>query len=247
MMSISLREVCVLLNIALCEDETTTAERMQRFLQQYAEEFHEGIQVSVFSNGVDFLENYTPRFDIVFMDIMMPLMDGMEVAEKLRAIDRDTTLVFVTNMAQYAVKGYEVDALSFLVKPVSYHALVMTMHRAVKNVKMRQENCIVVNTDENWRKLSSAEIRYIEVIGHNVYIHLEQEVIRVKGQSLSSLENQLRAVGFLRCNVGYLVNARYITLITRSSVFLGETELKISRSRKKEFLKEVASYAERSR
>ena len=117
----------MLLNIALCEDETTTAERMQRFLQQYAEEFHEGIQVSVFSNGVDFLENYTPRFDIVFMDIMMPLMDGMEVAEKLRAIDRDTTLVFVTNMAQYAIRGYEVDASDFIVKPVSYNEFVINM------------------------------------------------------------------------------------------------------------------------
>ena len=236
-----------MLNIALCEDEAKTAEAMENFLRQYAEEFQESIHVSIFSNGVDFLENYTPRFDIVFLDIMMPLMNGMEVAEKLRAMDKDTTLIFVTNMSQYAVKGYEVDALSFLVKPVSYRALVMTMHRAVKTVKMRQDNCIVVNTDENWRKLSSAEIRYIEVIGHNVYIHLEQEVIRVKGQSLSSLEAHLRPSGFLRCNVGYLVNARYITLITGTSVFLGETELKISRSRKKEFLKAVASYAERGR
>lgn len=236
-----------MLNIAICEDEAKMSEQMQKFLNQYAEEFQENFQISVFTNGIAFLENYTPRFDIVLMDIQMPMANGMEIAEKLRAIDKDITLIFVTNLAQYAVKGYEVDALSFLVKPVGYQALVMTMHRAIRNVKMRQENSIVVNTDESWRKLSSADIRYIEVVGHTVYVHLEKEVIRVKGQSLSSLENRLHTTGFFRCNVGYLVNSRYITLITGSSVFLGETELAISRSRKKEFLKEVASYAEQVR
>lgn len=231
--------------VALVEDEQDIAEELHGYIDRYCAEYNEIIEVDVFSNGAVFLENYTPRYDIILMDIMMPRLNGMEAAKKLRLIDKNVILIFMTNMAQYAVKGYEVDALSFVVKPVKYQAFAMNMTRAISEVRKRKNDYITVNTDDSWRRISTSEIRYIEVSGHTIYLHLVDGTLRIKQQSLSSLEEQLKPFGFMRCNVCYLINSRFITLVVGNSVFLGETELMISRARKKDFLRQLAGYAER--
>lgn len=97
--------------IAIVEDDQNAAEVLRSYLQRYEEENGEQFSVSSFANGLLFLKEQESGFDIVFMDIEMPALDGMETAKLLRRVNDISCLIFVTNMASYAIKGYEVDAI----------------------------------------------------------------------------------------------------------------------------------------
>ena len=100
-----------MLKIAVVEDQTEVRESLCQFIRQYAGE--QGLQAEVepFADGAVIAEGYQPGYDIIFLDVEMPRLGGFGAAERIRAVDPDVVLVFVTNMAQYAIKGYEVDAL----------------------------------------------------------------------------------------------------------------------------------------
>ena len=108
--------------IAVVEDNDAMRAQLCGFIAQYAQESGHQLDVTAFSDGAQLVEPYRPGFDIIFLDIEMPKLGGMPTAERIRRQDPDVVLVFVTNMAQYAIRGYEVDALDFVLKPVSYYS-----------------------------------------------------------------------------------------------------------------------------
>ena len=107
--------------IAVVEDNDAMREQLCGFIAQYARESGRQLDVTAFADGAEIVDPYRPGFDIIFLDIEMPTLGGMPTAERIRQVDPDVVLVFVTNMAQYAIRGYEVDALDFVLKPVSYY------------------------------------------------------------------------------------------------------------------------------
>lgn len=133
-----------MINVAIVEDEKPAAELIGSYLQEFGRQEEEEFSVRVFGDAVSFLENYKPDFDLVFMDIMMPSIDGMRAAKKLRERDRNVQIIFVTSMSQFAVKGYEVAALDFIVKPVSYFDFCIKMRRAVFAVRSCDGRSVVV-------------------------------------------------------------------------------------------------------
>ena len=108
----------IIYKIAIVEDEPKAADTLDAMLAQYAEENGVSIETSKYQNAVVFLSNYSARFDIIFMDIEMPHLSGMECAEKLREIDNSTLLIFATNLANMAAQGYSVDAFDFIVRHI---------------------------------------------------------------------------------------------------------------------------------
>jgi DNA-binding LytR/AlgR family response regulator len=102
--------------IAIVEDEQTAAQELKRCLNRYQNERHQELKITRFDNSITFLNDVCTSYDIVFMDIEMPYMNGMQAAAEMRKINTETCLIFVTNMAQYAIKGYEVDAMDFILK-----------------------------------------------------------------------------------------------------------------------------------
>lgn len=123
--------------IAIVEDKNEALLALENHIARYTRE--KGVECSYthFANGLFFLENYKADFDVVFMDIDMPLMNGMEAAKRLREVDGHVPLVFITDLKQYALKGYEVEAMDFLVKPVSYAAFSTMLDR----VRRSRTNC----------------------------------------------------------------------------------------------------------
>ena len=91
---------------------------------------------------MDFLEAYRPDFDLVFLDIELPLLNGIETARRLRELDSVVALVFITNMEQYAVNGYEVDALDFVVKPINYYRFSSMMRKALRIIARKEEKAL---------------------------------------------------------------------------------------------------------
>lgn len=106
----------IMLHVGIVEDEAGSRRLLREMIEKYALENQKEIAVREFSDGTEIVENYRPDYDILLLDIEMPAMNGMEAAEKIRETDPEVVLVFITNMAQYAIKGYQVDALDFILK-----------------------------------------------------------------------------------------------------------------------------------
>lgn len=111
-----------MIEIAIVEDEENYRNILQEYLQKYEQEYGEQIHLSVYTDGDEITENYSAKYDIIFMDIEMQFMDGMTAARKIREADKGVIIIFITNMAQYAIQGYEVDALDYVLKPIAYFA-----------------------------------------------------------------------------------------------------------------------------
>ena len=107
-------------NIAIVEDEDLAAQALIDHIKQYEAQTGQSFQIFRFANGADFLQDYRAVYAVVFLDVQMPRMNGLETALQLRRCDKNVSIIFITNLVQYALKGYEVDAVSYLIKPVSY-------------------------------------------------------------------------------------------------------------------------------
>lgn len=225
--------------IAIVEDNSASAEKLRGFLERFADENGQNFEITVFGEACAFLDGYRKIYDMVFMDIELPGINGLEAARKLRLIDQRVTLIFVTNMARFAVKGYEVDAADYLVKPVHYGDFELKLRKIIKRYS-DADNAIVVIRQSGFLRLLLREIRYVEVRGHRLMFHTESGVIE-GGGTLAATEEKLSGKGFLRCNKCYLVNQRHIIAVEGYTLKLtGNEELQISRPRKKTFMTDLA-------
>ncbi|MDR1092838.1 MAG: LytTR family DNA-binding domain-containing protein [Clostridiales bacterium] len=231
-----------MINIAVVEDEDDAAELLTGFLKKYQKE--KGVQFGIarFKDAFDFLDKYKQLFDIVFMDIKMPGINGMQAAYKIRKFDKQAVLIFVTSLAQFAVKGYEVDALNYIVKPVQYEKLSFVITKAVGIVNTNAETEVAIPQNDGIIRVSSKEIHYIEVSGHKLSYHTERAVLNGYG-SLSGLEQSLRSRNFMRCNSCYLVNPKHIVSVSGQEVKMRNGDiLKISQPKRKAFLNGLANW-----
>ena len=238
-----------MLRVAIVEDETEAKEVISAHLKRYCGEKNIPYQLVWYNNGLDFLAVYNKNFDVVLLDIMLPDINGMGTARKLRDMDNSVALVFVTIMAQYAIKGYEVDAADFMVKPVSYYDFAMKFEHVLRHIDFDGEVKLCLNNKGELKYLSAKDIRYVEVIRHNLIYHTGGGSHETRG-TLKKLEEQLRpADGFVRCNNYCLVNLRYVTGISGYELSLStgvagsEREvLQISHPRKKGFVTALNEY-----
>lgn len=228
--------------IAIVEDERAASDLLAGYIRKYAEEKGLDLQVSRFFDAHSFFEARGTDFDIIFLDIMLPDGNGMDIAAKIREYDKRSILIFVTNLAHYAIGGYEVGAFDYILKPVSYESFVFKFDRAYAVADMNRETTITVRSGNNeLRVLEVARIRYIEVNDHFIEIHMTDEVIRTSGR-LMDFSERLKDLPFALCNQCYLVNMRYIKGIKDDCVLIGKESLRISRPRKKAFLQAFNDY-----
>ena len=130
-------------HIAIVEDEKACSRQLQKYLEQYQNEKNMQFKVSVFSGGTELLTNYQPVYDLILLDIEMPGINGIDTAAKIRETDGEVALMFITNLAGYAIRGYEVEALDFVTKPVSYYQFAMRLSRCFRRLGKREsrESC----------------------------------------------------------------------------------------------------------
>ena len=237
-----------MLRIAIVDDEKSVAELLESYFKQYSEERNISYNIEWYSNPVKFLDEYTNRYDIIFLDIEMPNMNGMECAHKLRKIDNTVLLVFVTNMKQYAINGYEVNAEDFIIKPLSYYDFAMKLERLFKKMNIKEEVKISVRSDGVIKCLNLVSIRYVDVYNHRLTYHTEEGNFECRG-SISNIEDTFLGHHFAKCNNYCLVNLRYVMGIDGYNVAVSRgrntnqyDEIVISRPRKKEFLDALSKY-----
>jgi len=223
-----------MLKIAIIDDEISCIQSLKSHIQCYMNENNIQIEVSEFLNGLRLIADYKPEYDIIFLDIEMPHMNGIEVAKYIRKSDPHAIIIFVTNMAQYAVEGYEVHAFDYMIKPPDYISFSAKLQSAIKALKSRKETSIIISGEEGKRHVMAGEIIYIEVKDHWLYVHTKENTYEMLG-TLKEMEKQLEGCNFVRCNKSYLINLQFVTRMRPEFVILNkEIELKISRARRKE-------------
>ena len=228
-------------NVAIVEDEKPAADLLVSFLAKYTEKYGEEFNVHRFVDGISFLTNYRPHYDLVFMDIELPDINGLNAAKKMREMDREVTLVFVTNMAQFAVRGYEVSAYDYIVKPLTFPNFVLKLQRALEYIKSKSSVKVYVPVDDGVMCLDSCEIKYIEIVQHRITYHTVLGEYLSHG-TLKKVEALLAGAPFVRCNSCYLVNLRFVTAVKDFKLFLGAETLQISHPRRSEFLRKLNDY-----
>ncbi len=227
-------------NIAIIEDDKEAAARLVKMLDRFGAESGLIMNKRIFGFSTEFLENYKSGYDIVFMDIVLPDMDGMTAAKKLRESDKSVVLIFVTNMSQYAINGYEVGAADFIVKPFEYEHFAIKMQRIIGRLNIH-DVILPVKTADAVISVAASDLKYVEVRGHELIYHTTHGNYSSYG-SLSKVEHRLEEMSFVRCNSYYLVNPRYVESINNNAAVVGGDTLNISYAKRKSFRKAVVEY-----
>lgn len=230
--------------IGIVDDETKIIERISEFVKKVLDERAESYQLETSTSPDKFLQDYKEGFDILFFDVMMDGMDGIELAKRIRKIDANVTIVFITLMARFAINGYEVGAYDYILKPVEYDDFYVRFNRILLHANKRKigSKSVVLKNVKSMRILSCNEILYVESGAHYVTYHTFDESIKQRGK-LKDVFASIDDGNFAFCNQCYLVNLNYIERVDDSSVHLSNGEqLLISRQKKKPFLAAVSAH-----
>ena len=225
--------------IAVVEDEKVCADTLTGYCRRYGSENQQEISVCWYANPVDFLEKYQGDVDLIFMDVLMPMMDGMVCAKRLREMDDTVLLCFVTSMAQYAVRGYEVGALDFMVKPVGYDEFAVKMDRMMRVMKRRPEETVLISSRNSVRNVRTRDLYFVEVYNHSLIYHTADGDYEAYGK-LSALEEDDRFRHFIRVSPSHLVNCAHIEAVEDDCLAVRGNRIPISRRRRKECLSRMA-------
>ena len=228
-------------NIAIVEDQLMFATTIKEYIKTFSENNNEEFNVIHFPNAVEFLKNYKPIYSVVLMDIQMPYLDGMKASFKLREMDKSVPLIFITNLVQFAQKGYEVDAVGFLVKPITYYDFSLKFRKALDIYMTLEAKNVTIETPNGIYRTSSDKIMYVEIINHRLYYHLVDKVLEKTGV-LKEAEKELQKFGFLRCNQSYLVNPKFIVSVKGKELQVGNDKLLISRPKYNAFMMELTNW-----
>lgn len=212
--------------IAICDDEPAQADLLKNMVSAWAEKTACTTDIALFASAEAFLFEYKESnpFDILLLDVEMPagvlsdpLPTGLSLAKKIRETDRRAKLIFVTSHFEFMSEGYEVDALHYLVKPVSQDKLSAVLSRAAELLSVEPPS-VLVNCDGETVKLTEDKILYVESFLHYICIHTMDGEYKVK-EGISVFEDRLSDL-FYRIHRSYLVSLAHIVRISRTSVTL---------------------------
>lgn len=227
--------------IAIVEDDDGDYADLEQNLQIIAKEGGYDFLLTRFGSGEDFLKDYLCQFDIVFMDIELVNLNGMETARKLREIDPVVTLVFVTRMEQFAIQGYEVQATGYVLKPVRLSSFRLKLQEILLKIEQRriQQSDIIVQNGAHALRLATKDILYIEVKDHYLYYHMAGSSFSAYGK-IKDIEEEFQQRGFIKCNRCYLINPYGISEIKDLEIVMANGDhLWISSKKRKEFMEEL--------
>jgi two-component system, LytTR family, response regulator LytT len=229
-----------MLLLAIVDDDPKDSSALNALVTDYFNRNDRACMIRVFNSSLDFIRS-TENYDIVFMDIRMDQLDGLEVARLMRKINTGSVLIFVTAMAQLAIKGYEVDALDFIVKPADQFSINYVLDKAIGRLENTSGSQIAIKTGEGIISLSTNDIKYVEVFDHNLVYHTVTDTYNVRGR-LADVIKKLDPKRFIMCNRSFVVNLRYVQSAANDYLTIDGTRIAISKSHRKEIMQHFSNF-----
>ena len=229
------------LRIAVCDDERKFIERFKEIIDKTYKSLD--IIIDEFTDGNELIKLFGSRnYDIVFLDIEMPAVDGLTLARKLREMSEDIYIVFLTGHIEYAVKGYEVNALRYLTKPPEAGAVREVIDHVLK--KQSGEKALWVKDRDGEHKIKLSDIIYIEAQNQKIVIYTADDEVEVRGK-LSDYEEKLLSQGFFRIHRGYLVSLSKVKGFSGRDVTMSDgAVLPVGRTKEQSFKASLMSYVD---
>lgn len=230
-----------IIKIAIIEDEKEYFEKVKEYILKFMAEKNECCEIYYFSSASKFLEK-EDFYNFIFLDIdLKEKINGMELASIIRQKDQNVIIYFVTNLAQYAINGYEVGAMDYILKPISYPSFSMKLNRGFNVYKNKSRYSIIVSTRNGQVLIDSQNLIYVEVSNHRLTYHTNEGEVSATG-TLKGLMEKLKDQPFSLCNQCYLVNLSFVKRIVENTVLVGEKYLQISSPKKKSFISDLNDY-----
>lgn len=227
------------MRIAICDDDETQLNNTNQALEAVYKSLD--LLTDIYRDGESLLRAAArAHYDLVILDIEMPGLNGIETARRLRALAEKTAIVFLTSHVEYALEGYEVNALRYLTKPVSKQKLLEIINWLLEREK--RDKRLLWRTKDGMVSVSISDILYMEAQNQNI------RVVTVHGAywnryNLSDYEKECRQYGFFRIHRGYLVNLAHVSRVTgRDAVMEDGCHLPVSRAKEKAFKEALYSF-----
>lgn len=230
-----------MLRIAIVDDEPSVCEFLRHGTEQALANAGTQADVTVFNSAEAFLASDAQPFQLVMLDIQMPDMDGMTCAELLRQRDADVVILFITSMVQYAVQGYRVEALDYIVKPVTEAQLQMSLGRALRKLQERQPHTVVFRAGGAITPVAVEELFYVEAVNHSAIAHTARGEIPC-GMTLSAVENLLAPHHFFRCHAAFLINLAKVEQVQATDVVVAGAMVPVSKHRRKAMMQAITAW-----
>lgn len=228
------------ITVGICEDNPADCNLLLKYLNRVSHELNLSFIIHTYASGNEFLDKYSPDYDLIFLDMQLPDMNGDEIATKIRQQDTQVYLVFVSKHTSYISIGYKYEAHNYLLKPLRYSQILNEINRFLKYAPILQQEYLWLNDRQNMQRIYFSKLRYIETEDRAIILHYEDRILR-HPCGITSFMQELPEDSFFRCNHSYIVNLKFVDYITpdisRFSIHLltGET-IPLSRDKKKEFL-----------
>lgn len=234
-----------MLSIGICDDEMLECCSMAKLIKEIMEEKKIPFIMSQFYHGEDLLQA-AEDFDIIFLDIMMYGMNGMETARLLRDNGFHKILIFISASRDYILDAYDVEAFYYMIKPLERNKLSRLLERSVQKLEPDSEDFILIGKERQMKKLLLKDIYYFEIRGRIVSVHGAEGVFDYY-EKISVLEQALSKKGFFRCHKSFLINLKHVNTYNHQEVTLDNgANIVIAKRRWEDFCKEILDYMKKS-
>ena len=229
------------MRVAIVDDDPNMRTQLGEYFRRLEEELHVPMETVAFNSGDALLAVYQSEYAIIVFDVDMPGTNGIDSARRIREIDQQVVILFITNIAQYAINGYEVEAVDYVLKPIGYYDFALKLRRALRWVSQNQKNYLILDTPGGRVQVETDRICYVEVLDHDLIYHTLDGERRLRG-SFRAIEPVLKEHHFSRCHKSFMVNLCHVQNIRSSEVVMDGVVVPLGRAYKESLMKDYIHY-----
>lgn len=236
-----------MIKIAFCDDDMEVLHQMNELLDRYRVERNEDITYAAFQSPFELLTEIEKgiRQDILFLDVVMPGQNGMDVAKEIRQYDTNMKIIFLTSSPEFAVESYSVGAYFYQLKPIWEESFFRLMDSVLAECEKKKKNSLILRSKDGITRIDLQQLEYCEVLGRKLLFHLENGAVLESAGSLDDLAGQLMQYSnFFRPHRSFLVNMEYIQNISSRSIkMVNDAEIPIPHGKCSEIKNTYMEYA----